>query len=155
MINKKQILLTKIDLLNISLEAIVRGYTTTKTTEKLLSEYDILSQDRNNKSYNFIRLLIYIQQLKIITQEYSINIIASNILKDYTKNNIQWTTNKYSHKFSSIYTKHKKKDYYKNKKLLYNTYQLNIRDISILNLYIFTKITRKNGIFALIKYFYK
>ena len=144
MINKRQILLTKIDLLNISLEAIIYNHTTGKTLEELISLYDFLKKHRNNKSYNFVTILRYIKQLKIITQEYSINIIAENILKEYTENNIQHTSTKYNHKFNNIYIQSKKKNYYKNKKLLCNTYQLNIKEISILNLYIFTKITKKN-----------
>lgn len=155
MINKRQILLTKIDLLNISLKAIVDDNRKNKTLEKFMSMYSILDKYSNNQLYNFVTTLRYIKQLKIIIHEYSINTIAANILREYTKNGTQHTANKYNNKFNSIYTQNKKNNYYKNKKLLYNAYQLSIEEISILNLYILTKITKKDGTFILMKYFYK
>lgn len=155
MINKRQILLTKIDLLHISLEAIVHSYTTNKKLTDFVLIHEMLRKQENSKLYHFITLLQYIKQLQIITEEYSINKIATKILKEYTNNSMHWAASKYNNKFSSIYNQNKKKNYYKNTKLLYNTYQINTKEISILNLYIFTKITRKDGTFTLIKYFYK
>ena len=155
MSNKRQILLTKIDLLNISLEAIIYNKTKSKSIKKFISMYNVLKKNKNHKLYNFVTTLRYIKQLKIITQEYSINIIAANILREYTQNSNQNIASKYNNKFNSIYIQNKKDNYYKNKKLLSNTYQIDIEQISLLNLYILTKITRRDGTFILIKYFYK
>lgn len=155
MINKRQILLTKIDLLNISLEAIVCNNTKGKTTEEFISMCSVLKKQRNDKLYNFIAILRYIKQLRVITKEYSIDTIAANILREYTQDSIRHIADKYNHRFRSMYIQNKKNNYYKNKKLLLNTYRMNIEEVSIVNLYIFTKITQKDGNFILLKYLYK
>nr|YP_009396502.1 hypothetical protein [Polysiphonia scopulorum]ARW65688.1 hypothetical protein [Polysiphonia scopulorum] len=155
MINKKQVLLTRIDLLGISLEALIYDYKTSKTLKKFISVNQCFKIQENNKIYNFIELLKYIKQLKIITNKYSLNKIAIKLLKEYKEDQTPSATNQYNNRFCSIYTQHDKKHYYKNKKLLSHSYQINIKEISILNLYIITKLTKAEGIFVLIKYLYK
>ena len=145
--NKKNIIITKIDLLIISLETINMFFN--KNINHIDKNYYNL---KNNKfDHNkFTNIFKYIYDIRLIIKTYNVDKIAIDILKQYTLLHRFHIINKYNKRFYNIY--YIKKEYYKNHKLLYNTSYHNMNDISIINLYIISQLRKKRGIYLLIKY---
>nr|YP_009395886.1 hypothetical protein [Herposiphonia versicolor]ARW64866.1 hypothetical protein [Herposiphonia versicolor] len=139
--NKKRIILKKIDLFIISLEAI---------NTFLNNELIEIQEVRYKSKKNFIDIIKNIYSINRIIKKHLIDEIAIDILKEYTKQKKINLINKYNQKFYYIY--HRKKEYYKNYKIILNKSYIDFNDIAIINLYIISKLTKKSGIYIFIKY---
>nr|ARW60703.1 hypothetical protein [Polysiphonia sp.] len=150
MIDKKNILLRKIDLLMISLEILNIYFSTNDNIIEFQEiRYD-LKKCNFKTTYSFIKIVQYIYTIRLMIKRYLLHEIAIEILKKYTKLN----------KFNFI-TKYKKRfhnksfilrEYYRSKKLLNNTSKIDMNNTAFINLYIISKLINKEGVYILIKY---
>ncbi len=145
--NRKNIILTKIDLLTISLESL--SIFLHKDIKKDSDIHYKLKKSAFQNNYRFIDIFTKIYNIKLIIKNYYIDQIAIDILKEYSIDNQINILYKYNKKFNYIHSI--KKEYYKNYKLLKNE----LNNISMINLYVISQLNKKDGIYILIKYLFK
>lgn len=150
MFDPKNVLLTKMDLLNISVEILIKEYTKKSLTKELKVIHNQIRHYKYKKQYNFTRIIEYIIHLKDIINRYYLDEIATEILKKYYYNRKCNIIKRYTDKFS--YTCNTQKEYYQSNKFLYSISTLERCKVSIINLYIITKTKSINGTFILLKY---
>nr|WGH12815.1 hypothetical protein [Echinothamnion sp.] len=150
MINKKKDYLKKIDLLLISLEILNTHFAGHQNTLELNQIRQDFKKNNFNRNHEFIKLIQYTYLIKLVIEKYLLNEIANEILKNYTQSKKSTCINKYHRKFYKIY--YTKKEYYKNYKLLHSIYKIEISYIALINLYIISKLIKKEGIYFFIKY---
>ncbi len=142
--NKKNIILKKIDLLLISLETLNFFF------NKNIMYFNKIKIHHLDNTYKFINIISTIYSIRLTIKKYLIDEIAIEILINYTKSDNKNIFNYYNKKFYHIYSK--EKEYYKNYKLLTSKQRVELSEISIINLYIISQLTKPNGIYLLIKY---
>nr|YP_009395685.1 hypothetical protein [Vertebrata isogona]ARW64581.1 hypothetical protein [Vertebrata isogona] len=149
---KKEIFLKKLDLLTISLEALILYY----TNKNIINEFYKLRNDLRIKKYNeeqnFIFLLEYLNKIKKFIADNYINNIAIKIIENYTHNKQLEIIDQYVLKFHYIYFRNKK--YYSNYKSLKSsqTEKIAINENAIVNLYLISKLKNFKGVYILLNY---
>lgn len=152
MINKKDIFFTKIDLLTISLEVLALNHLNNNIISDIKVIRNQLKQYKYKKKLNLIKVIEYIQTIRLLTNKYFLSEISFKIIQEYQQNQKCKIAINYTTKFCNIYSQ--KKKYYKGNKLLYRSYKVDIKKIAIVNLYLIARITKQEGTYLLIKYLY-
>nr|YP_009394021.1 hypothetical protein [Polysiphonia sertularioides]ARW62583.1 hypothetical protein [Polysiphonia sertularioides] len=143
---RKEILLERIDLLKISLEAI---FINQKLKNDIIT-INYLNNDLRNKSYSKIQrfslIIAYIHNITKIIRENHITIVAKRIIENDKK------IDRYLIKFSYIYFRNKK--FYSNyKSLTIGQFQsASINRFAILTIYIISELSNNKGIYKLAKF---
>jgi len=101
--NRKEIILKKVDLLIISLEAL-NMFLNEDIIEINKINYQVIKNKFSN-IYKFSNIIEKIHNIRIIIKTYLIDEIAMNVIKDYTLFNNINIINKYNQKFYYIYKK--------------------------------------------------
>lgn len=148
----KAIFLKKIDLLTISLEALILYYANKNVVNKFYKLRNDLKVKKYNEKQNFIFLLEYINSLKKFVADNYINGIAIKIIENYTQKQQPESINQYISKFHYLYFRNKK--YYSNYKSLKSNQveKIAINESAIVNLYLIGKLKNFEGIYILINH---
>nr|YP_009397741.1 hypothetical protein [Dipterosiphonia australica]ARW66927.1 hypothetical protein [Dipterosiphonia australica] len=154
MTDKKKIFLKKVDLLIISLEILNKYFNKNQNNIEFQKIRDDLQNYKSYSICSFIKIIQYIYSIQLLIKRYLIHEISNEILKNYTNYGQCNIVNKYHKKFYSISTN--KKEYYKNYKIMHDSFKndINIKYISIINLYIISKLVTRKGIYNLIIYLF-
>nr|YP_009396701.1 hypothetical protein [Vertebrata australis]ARW65887.1 hypothetical protein [Vertebrata australis] len=146
----KEIFLNKLDLLNISLEAIILHCKDKNSIDKFYKLRNDLRIKKYSKEQNFTFLLEYIYNIKQFIAHNYIDIIALKVIQNYINKPNNKTIRQYISKFHYVYFRNKQ--YYGNCKSLKSN---KIEKIAIINLYLIAKLKNLEGSYTLIRYLNK
>nr|ARW69422.1 hypothetical protein [Polysiphonia sp.] len=139
MLDKKNTFLKKVNLLLISLEALNIHFNTNKEIREFNEIRKYLRKDYFLCTYKFIDIIQYIYLIKLIATKYLLDEIATEVLKKHSAFNKLKLTTKYNRRFYDITI---------NKQTNIEITQCK----AIINLYIISQLTKKQGVYFLIKY---
>ena len=106
----------------------------------------------NNRAHKLITIIVYIYIISRTLDQFLFKKIAKSIITCYSDSSKSIALKIYISKFSYIYFY--KNEYYKQYKSIQHIDKTNINQTAIINLYLISKITERQGIYYLLKHLY-